>query len=321
MNNRKNVPLLYIILVFLCIRFPVFGQESQVNFNTAGIVDWVRGELKATAGYNLAEAGLRLPTGRFMGEEILKEAYPRLLRPYLLSLRVDSNSTVKTLLDRGELSLEELDGISRNADAIPPALSADLGTIHGAYTVFLDKISAFLWRHKMIDPGNSAGTRQNQASPLAIPLRPIPTADYTGIIIIADKELPIRGRMTQALAEPCLFPKIWDTEMNIIYDRNNFTPGLWNSGRDGPSVNMMVRYTVMDEIFKPTPSGLDGELAALAGPYPLRILTREIFGISPTDLVIDREDALKILSNENNRRLLYEGRVVIVLSNEMLTPR
>jgi hypothetical protein len=34
--------------------------------------------------------------------------------------------------------------------------------------------------------------------------------------------------------------------------------------------------------------------------------------------VIDREDALKILSSENNRRLLMEGRVALVLNETKL---
>ena len=301
MNNRQRKPLIFVILALFCITLPVSGQESNIKFNVTGSVDWVKAELRAEAGFELAEADLRLPTGRFMGEEILKEAYPRLIRPYILPLRVDSNSTIKTLLDNGELTLDELDTISRNADSIPPALSPDLTRMNGKYTVFLDKISASLGKYtRMAEPER--------------PLRPIPTADYTGIIIIADNELPIHGRRAQALAEPCLFPKIWDTEMNTVYDRNIFTP-------DNHSGNLMVHYTVTEEIFKPTPSGLEGELAALAGPYPLRILAREVFGINPVDLVIYREDALKILSNDNNRRLLREGRVVIVLNREKLAVR
>ena len=286
--------------ILIYIAFPVFGQESQVNFSVSGSIDWVKAELKAEAGFKLAEAGLRLPTGRFMGEEILKNAYPKLLRPYLLSIRVDSNSTVASLLERGELTQEELETLGRNADSVPPSLSEDLSGIHGKYTVFLEKVSVFLGRH----------TRTVEADR---PLRPVPTADHTGIIIIADGELPVRGRRSSALAEPCLFPKIWDTEMNIVYDRNRFSPGQTG--------NLMARYTTLENIFKPTPSGLEGELAALAGPYPLRILTRELFGINPTDFIIEREDALKILSSENNRRLLREGRVVIVLNRDILAVR
>jgi len=155
---------------------------------------------------------------------------------------------------------------------------------------------------------------QNRLTEPAAPLIPVRAADYTGIIIIADEELPIHGRNTRALAEPCLFPKIWDTDMNLIYERNMTNPAL----REG---SLMVRYIVSDSIFRPTPSGLDGDLAAFLGPNPLRIIAREVFGSSPTDTVIDRADALKIVSSENNRRLLREGRVALVLNAAQLTPK
>jgi hypothetical protein len=168
----------------------------------------------------------------------------------------------------------------------------------GRYTMLMDRISALFTRHRQpIQPPR--------------PLIRAQSADYSGIIIIADGELPVHGRRGQALVEPCIFPKIWDTEMNLVYERNMLNP-------DSVTGNRMVRYTARESIFRPSPSGLEGELAALVGHNPLRILAREVFGANPTDPVIDREDALKILSSENNRRLLREGRVVLVLNEAKL---
>jgi len=87
---------------------------------------------------------------------------------------------------------------------------------------------------------------------------------------------------------------------------------------EGPTGNRMVRYIARESIFRSSPSGIEGELAALLGSNPLRIIAREVFGVNPTDPIIDREDALKILSSENNRRLLMEGRVALVLSDTKL---
>jgi hypothetical protein len=50
----------------------------------------------------------------------------------------------------------------------------------------------------------------------------------------------------------------------------------------------------------------------------LRIIARGVFGARPTDPIIDRDDALLILSTEANRRLLREGRIAIVLNSEVL---
>jgi hypothetical protein len=54
------------------------------------------------------------------------------------------------------------------------------------------------------------------------------------------------------------------------------------------------------------------------GDRPLRLIARGVFGARPTDPIIDSEDALIIISSEENRRLLREGKVVIVLNDEVL---
>ena len=287
--------LVFSLLFALLPEAELRGQEGRILFNTSGAIDWTREEINVEAGFSLAQAGIKLPAGRFMGEETLNEAYPRLLRNYLLTVRLDSNSTIETLIESGALSLGDLDRLSLEADKVPPSLSPDLSRMNAKYTVSLGKISDYL-------------SRQRQTMEAPKPLIPVQAASYTGIIIVAPEELPVRGRRSLALMEPCIFPKIWDTNMNLVYEHS-----MLESGR-----GLMVRYTTPENIFKPVPSGLDGELAALAGANPLRILAREVFGIFPTDPVIDRDDALKILSNENNRRLLREGRVIFVLNSANL---
>ena len=291
--------LLFAAFVFFGASIPASAQESSVRFDVSASLDWLGGQINGQASFNLAQAGLRLPAGRLTGEEILLSSYPRLLRPYLLSLRVDSNSTIGDMIENRELSLETLEALSLAARRTPPSLSADLSGMIGRYTIFMEAISGSLIRHRRaLEPPR--------------PLLPAQVADYTGIIIIADEELPVHGRNTLALLEPCLFPKIWDTNMNLVYERQMMDP---------TRQALMVRYAVRDSIFRPTPSGLEGDLAGLLGPRPLHIIARQAFGIYPTDPVIDRDDALGILSSENNRRLLREGRVALVLNQAKLTER
>ena len=287
------------MIIALFLLGTAWGMEAQVRFDVSSSIDWTVRELDTKASFDLVQAGIRLPTGRVMGEDILRQAYTRLIRASILPVRVDSNSTVQDLVDRGELSLQGLDLICREAEKIPPSLSTDMSQMTARYKVFMEKISASLISHRRaVEP-----TR---------PLIPLRAAEYTGIIIIANEELPIHGRMSKALVVPCLFPKIWDTNMELVYERNMFDPGIKEE-------SLMVRYTTMENIFRSTPSGLEGELAALVGPNPLRVFAREVFGIHPTDPVIDREDALIILSTENNRRLLRDGKVALVLDGKTLS--
>jgi hypothetical protein len=300
---KKNVRKALLLL----LAFPAWAQPGTdpdgaglFKIDVSGSIDWETGELNTESSLNLASAGIRLPAGRIQGEEVLRGEYPRLLRPYILSLQADSSATVEDLLQKRELSLQELDSLIMEARKIPPSLSADLAQITGRYAIGLGRISAALTRH-------------NRAGDPPRPLVPAPAADYTGIIIIADTELPIQGRNISSLAQPCLFPKIWDTEMNLIYDKNIADPGMLRSGE-----RTMVRYAPRESIFRATPSGIDESLLPLVGANPLRILARRVFGVVPTDPVIDKDDAMTIISTENNRQLLKEGRVAFILNGSVL---
>ena len=279
---------------FLLIILKGFGQEPEFQCS----LDWERREIRAAVTLHLPSLGIRLPTGRTRAEERIAAEYPRLIQSWLLSVPVDSSATLGDLIDRGELPLSLLSEIAHSARRIPPVLSADLELMSVRYTIDLNALEAALLRHRR--PAEIERT-----------LIPVPAAPYTGIIIIANEELPVHGRNTRALPLPCLFPKIWDTDMKLIYERSMLEAGIGQS-------RGMIRYASERDIFRPTPSGLEGELAELAGPNPLRIIARGVFGSRPTDPVIDRSDALLIIASEGNRRLLREGRVVLVLTEKIL---
>ena len=210
-RSVKPARLLFCLCVCIFSINAVWAQ--QLDFEVSHSVDWVRREISSQVSFELAQAGIRLPTGRVLGEDILRDVYPGLLRTTLLSLRLDSGSTIGDMVNRGEISLAELDMLCLEARQTPPSLSPDLQRMAGRYTLFLEKIGALFIRHRRaIEPERV--------------LIPAPAANYTGIIIIAHEELPLRGRRTQAKAEPCLFPKIWDTDMTLIYEKNMFDPQL-----------------------------------------------------------------------------------------------
>jgi hypothetical protein len=275
--------------------FSCAGLRAQTRIDITGAVEWDKMEINAAVSLDLASANIKLPTGRTQAESLISAEYLRLIRPGILNLPVDSSSTIAALIDRGEYSFLQAENLALGARTAPHALSPDLRNLSAAYSVSLTGLSAALIRHRR--PGEIPRT-----------LSPVPAPAYTGIIIIADGELPVHGKNITALPVPCLFPKIWDTGMNLIYERNMLEPQ--NAA--------MIRYAPPDAIFRPGPSGLSAEIAALTGQRPLRILARAVFGERPTDPVIDRADALQIISTEENRRLLREGRVVIILNESVL---
>ena len=275
--------------------FAVSGAFADAKIGISGSVEWDTLLIKAAVSLDLSSAGVKLPSGRTQGESILSGGYLRLIRPGILEIQVDSSTTIADLINRGEFSLYEAETLALKAHAVPPALSPDMRNMSISYTLGLSNISAALLRH-------------SRASPIMQTLNPVSSARYTGIIIIASEDLPVHGMKSSALPVPCLFPKIWDSNMNLIYERNMLDTKYAS----------MVRYSTPKSIFQNNPTGLTSELREYVGDRPLRIFARGVFGIKPTDLIIDDSDALLIISSHENRRLLSEGRVVIILDEKVL---
>lgn len=285
----KKIILLLIISAFTLIA--VFSQEKT---SISGVIDWEAMEIKSTVSLDLASAGVKLPTGRTHAESLLADGYTRLIRQGIYELQIDSSSTVADLLEKNSLTLPEIDTISFLAKTVSPSLSPDLQSMSSFYTIPVSAISNALQRH-------------THPAPVIRTLNPVTTANYTGIIIIASEILPAHGLKSSFLPVPCLFPKIWDSEMNLIFDRTMVEPRL-----------PVVRYFTPQSVLFNTPSGLSPELQQIVGDRPLRIFARGVFGIKPTDLIIDRTDALQIISSDVNRRLLTQGKVVIILDESVL---
>lgn len=277
-------------LALLCAGTLAWGQVG-----ITGAVEWDKMEVNAVISIDLASTDIKLPAGRIRGEELMAAEYLRLIRPCILGMRADSSSTVGDYVERGEWSLLEAEHFALRARSVPPSLSPDFRRLTASYTLNLSAISSALFQHSL--PEEITRT-----------LSPVPAPSYTGIIIIASESLPVHGKKGAALLLPCLFPKIWDANMNLIFERNMLDPA---SG-------LMVRYAPARSIFSLNPSGLAPDVAALAGERPLRIFARGVFGVTPTDPIIDREDALLIISSEHNRRLLREGRLVIIIDESAL---
>ena len=282
-----------ILILFLLIISSSFAAYSETKIT--GTVEWETMRLDAQITLDLTSAGLKLPAGRTQAESLLNENYLNLIRPFLLKLQADSSSTIGDYIDNGEFTLLQADTLALSAASVPPAMQPDLRGISASHTILFSNLSSALIRH-------------SRPSPIIRTLSPVSSASYTGIIIIAAEELPVHGMRGTALPVPCLFPKIWDSEMNLIYERNTL---------EARNVTM-VQYSPSQNIFQNNPTGLTKELRQIVGDRPLRIFARGVFGINPTDLIIDRSDALTIISSEENRKFLSQGKVVIILDDSVL---
>jgi len=295
MNNKqlaiKKQLHLGVCLFFFSAAF-AFGQAK---LGISGAVEWDKMEINAVVALDLASAGLKLPAGRTQGEAIIASEYLRLIRPEILNLQVDSSSTVADLVERGEWSLFEVENYALQASSVPPALSPNFDSLLASYKLGFAGVRSALVRHSRL-------------AEIPRTLDPVPSPAYTGIIIIASDSQPVHGTRSSALLQPCLFPKIWDSNMNLLFERNMYNQEA------GP----MAHYFPKKGIFAGGPSGLSKEVSDIVGDYPLRIFAKGVFGMKPTDPIINTDDALLIMSTESNRNLLREGKLVIIIDDSML---
>jgi len=253
---------------------------------------WDQGILLLEIAAPLGESETPPPLVKYAAEQQIRRDFSRYLDQALETLTIDSFRTFADALNQAPDLLPVLDTLAAAAVLKKTQLSRDMKTLLMDFQVPLypHLIRSFL------SPGNS----------LRLPpaLSWEPSADFTGLVIYAADPLPVhgekdaRGMVRTALVEPCLLPKLFDQDMNLI-----LSPELMD--RDSLLLWGAAEYT----------SGTDaGELSRRVGNYPFYTTAQGIFGKNRTDLLLPREDVRRLLSREPNRRLLREGRIVIITS-------
>lgn len=262
-----------------------WAQERPVTAATT--TDWKEELVRSVISLDAEKTGIRLPEGRSSALQILEMESPALLKDTFFSLLVDSSDRLGNCVDRGTISLAELNAIIDGGTKTPPWFSQDLKQVSMTSTVPLSRIGSLFIRH----------TKTWEPKP---PLDTTFTRPFTGIIIDARGKFPVHGEYVNDQVKPCLLPKIWDAEMNLVYEKNMVEPDI-----------ALKRGIVT---YYPD----DSRTRERVGDDPLRISPRAVFGTNRTDPVISRADYLKIVSIPENRALLREGKVVIICDPDTL---
>jgi hypothetical protein len=258
---------------------PVYAVGSRA--------DWKARVLRLEISLDLAAAGLRLPEGRLYAERMVERDFAGLAKDAVFALQVDSYRTIADTVADGSFEADRLVALSELSRLESSSLSKDARRLVEVYELDLDELSSLFL----------TGAR---SSPVRAPLEERPTRDYTGVVIYAKGLLPVHGEAIQGKATPCLFPRVYDSDMRLVLDKSVVVPEVL---AEKGSAGGVLGYA----------SGLGVEAGSRVGGDPLRVMALELFGDRRTDYVISREDALRILSRAGNRELLRQGKVVVVL--------
>jgi outer membrane protein OmpA-like peptidoglycan-associated protein len=277
----------FFLIIYITTAFLFFAQ-AQVLTATSSI-DWNNNEFTSHVVLDLKTAGFTMPSGRNAAVNKIRQQLPELVKSPLLGIPVDDTTLLGDTVLLDYISLEDLTNIVDDSGDSPGIYSGKTDSISMDNIINLHTIAALMVKHHIPYQSN-------------IPIDQVSSRAFTGIVIDMRGSLPVHGEFVQDTAVPCFFPKIYDEEMNLIYEKNMTDP-------------LLVKQI---GIVQYSDSLNENDYKNRVGARPLQITAREVYGVNRTDPIISKTDALKILSKPENLELLKQGRVVLLMNSEAL---
>ncbi len=262
--------------------YELSGQVSTLKWR--GTIDWQTQVLSLEIEGNEPSGGANIPAATTAMVRSIQQALPRILTNSITTLQVDSQKTLGEGMEESDtLSSKVLLAASKGKQGLP-RYSSSLLPISIEYRFPLFEIfGPFFIQH---------------TQPMEVPhvLSWVPSANFSGIVIYAKGELPLYGERRSAKLKPALFPELYMAPMDPVF--------LLPMG--DPSYLVKWGVAAYSTSFDERP------FIERIGYNPLRVFALGLFGKYPTDIILSREDGYRILSRPHNRRLLKEGRILII---------
>lgn len=284
---KKNLYKIICSAAVLLVTFPLFAAEPAIEAESS--INWITRQFTSKISLDTQKANIQMPSGKKKVSASIITKMPQLIQTPLLSLYSDSNKTISDNIINEELDLDTVYNFIMNGYKTPDIFSADITTLNTTNTLNVNDLSQYLVKHKKSYLPED-------------PIETVPSRPYTGIIIDARGQYPVHGEYVKSEVSACFFPKIWDENMNVIFEKSMENPEVVKN--DG---FVFYDYSDSPERYK-----------ARIGADPLYIKATQVFGRNRTDPIIKRSDALKILTVPENVKLLAEGKVVILLDKQNL---
>lgn len=276
-----------IFLILFLINSNFFAKDSHLQAESE--INWISRTFQTKLSYDTNQSEFVMPSGKKTVASIIKTKMPQLIQPSILALYADSSKYVSDSVVDNALSLDQLTDYIMSGDKAADVFSRVDNTINTTNTLKIDELGKILIRHKTAYPPDE-------------PIDVVPSRKFTGIVIDARGTFPVHGEYVSSNVNPAFFPQIWDDEMNLIYERNMVDPDkIKNEG--------LVVYDFSNEMSR---------YESRIGGDPLYIKATQVYGRNRTDPIIKHSDALKILTKAENRNLIRDGKVVILLDKPNL---
>jgi hypothetical protein len=261
------------------------GSERAPEPVASRWIDWQRGRFVIQVVVETAPPPA--PKTRYDAEQRIADLIPNIFADEVAKVCLDSSRQIGDSYREGGGILEKLKELALSGKRESASYAADMKSVRIVYTFPIygeDGLLSFYLTH-------------TRPFPIRRVLGFVSVKEFTGIVIYAKGEYPLHGKNRNGSVKPSLFPKIFDEEMNEVFQKQNCDPESlkrWGMAQYTDSLNLE-------------------RFSQRIGRFPLHIMARGIYGINNTDLIIPTDDAQKILALEENRNLLVQGRVLILV--------
>ena len=276
----------------------IVAYHSTGLFGAVGYeatVVWGRGEYLLDLWVRVGKDTANLAKNRQAAESALEKRLEAVFLQSVVNLTVSSAETVGQRLKTNPALLPAIRRLLQGAVKRGSAMDQAMEDLRLYYAIPLYGADGLL---SLLSPAG-------RPSPFESYLGFVPAAAYTGLVIYVQGSYPAWGRDgAEATLKPCLFPRIYDTNLDLVMDASRADRARLLSW------GLVAYSNDLDE----------ASFAERVGSNPLRTVARGIYGVNDTDVVISLDMAHRLLSREENTRLLREGRVLLVLDAQSAPP-
>ena len=269
---------------FLLILGSLLGAQEGLTkdqIKVESYLDWKAGVFILDLTAPLVRDSNVLPVNRFRTETFLAENLKEMMLGALFTLRLDSSRILQDLAADDPRLFTPLgnlvDELTQTYSRTNPGY--ETLTIRYSLPVF-SRLMKILVNHKV-------------PSGEFFPLGYTSTKDYTGLVVYIPKTPGTPDLV------PALFPRIWDRKQDLVLDLQSMDPAYllkWGT---------MIYSRSFDETPFRDRIGMD----------PLRVVALGIQGETPTDIVLSVTEANKIRFSLVNRKILSQGRILVIQEN------
>ena len=265
--------------IAITVLFASAAVSASAQMAVKTDMDWPHGRIGITASRMLDEG--MSPSDHPRALTALEMELPPYIFEVISSLSWDDRGTIGDLIARDPAARTPVEELARSFKREWSRLSANRDAVEAAYTLDLAEVFGYLSPAPF--PGKTAD--------IPIAWTPVPEDDWSGIIIYAPPDLPVRGTQLKANPVPALGARILSNRLEVLAD-----PAV-RSGK-------LLSYRLLEE---------KNDTETLVGRRPYHTMARGLYGDFPCDIILSADDSRRIMASESGRAALASGRIVILL--------